>query len=136
MVVIGAHTLNHPILKNETAERSKIEIVDSINELEEIVNHEIKYFAYPNGIPFLDFDEREFEYLNSKKIRLAFSTESRNFSKESNLLSIPRFGISFGNHYFVKTKLLLGKNWEFIKNLKSKGEKSTRLEIKKELKLA
>ena len=135
LVVIGAHTLNHPILKNETAERSKVEIVDSINELAEILNHEIKYFAYPNGIPFLDFDEREFEYLKSKNIRLAFSTESNNFSKGNNPLSIPRFGISFGNHYFVKTKLLLGKNWDLIKNLKSKGEKQTRLEINKELKL-
>ena len=55
LVTIGAHTMNHPILANENDETSKQEIVDSIRGLENILDHQVKYFAYPNGTPNLDF---------------------------------------------------------------------------------
>lgn len=135
LVVIGAHTLNHPILANENSERCKSEIIDSICDLEYFLGHEVKYFAYPNGIPSIDFGMREMEFLKERNIRLAFSTESNNFTKGDNPLSIPRFCISYGKPYFVKAKLLLGKYWDIIKNFKSKGEIQQRIELKEKMQI-
>ncbi|MFH0735702.1 MAG: polysaccharide deacetylase family protein [bacterium] len=135
LVTIGAHTLNHPILANEKDECSKNEIISSIMELENILEHEIKYFAYPNGIPSLDFGQREMDFLKYKNIRLAFSIDANNFTQNCNPLSIPRFELSHGNQLFLRAKLLLGNNWEKIKNIKSKGEYKSRIEIKNKLNL-
>jgi len=51
LVTIGAHTLNHPILKNETDDECEKEISGSISGLEKLLGYEILYFAYPNGTP-------------------------------------------------------------------------------------
>ena len=68
LVTIGAHTLNHPILQNESLETSRKEITDSIIELEKLLGHKIKYFAYPNGAKALDFGMREIDILKENKI--------------------------------------------------------------------
>lgn len=133
LITIGAHTLDHPILANECEENSQKEIHTSINELEEILGHEIIYFAYPNGIPELDFGQREMDFLEQKKIRLSFSTEGRNFNKQNNPLSIPRFGFSFGSEPFVKAKLFMGAYWEDIRKIKSKDEKTLRKDLKNKI---
>jgi len=117
LVSIGAHTLNHPILKNETDEVANKEIKSSIKGLSEILGEKVKYFAYPNGTPDLDFSEREQEWLKSLDIKLAFSTENRSFNRKDNPLSIPRNGISRGSCTFVKLKLLSGSKWTVLKRL-------------------
>ena len=62
-VKIGAHTLNHPILSNETFENSNNEILDSKIKLENLLNCEINSFAYPNGVYNIDFGKREIEFV-------------------------------------------------------------------------
>ena len=127
LVSIGAHTLYHPILKNEDDETTRNEILQSVQELGDLLQEEIKYFAYPNGIPGLDFGEREINFLKEAKIRLAFSTESRHFSKKDNPLSIPRRGVTKGGSTFVLAKLAFGDYWENVKRLlKGKQEKDFR----------
>ncbi|WP_172805280.1 polysaccharide deacetylase family protein [Aquiflexum balticum] len=128
LVGIGAHTLHHPILKNEKEDVVRIEIIESINQLSAILGEEVKYFAYPNGMPEFDFGNREINILKEKKIKLAFSTEGKNFSKNDNPLSIPRRGVTKGSATFVYTKLLLGNSWDTIKQLiKGKQEKYYRV---------
>lgn len=129
LVIIGAHTNNHPILANESDETSNKEIVDSFLQLKNILGHEIYYFAFPNGIPHLDFGQREIDTLNSINCKIAFSTKSNNFTKRDNPLSIPRFGFSFGSSYYIKAKLLTGKFWEQAKILKGIDEKNIRLKL-------
>ena len=130
LVAIGAHTIDHPILANESNEDSDEEICTSVTQLQDLLQHQIKYFAYPNGIPQLDFGQREINSLKKMNCRLSFSTQHKNFSLADNPFSIPRSGFSHGNQLFVKAKLLFGENWEKIKNLKSKGEKELRNEVK------
>jgi len=77
LVTIGAHTMRHPILKNESDESSYKEISDSVIQLSEILGEKIEYFAYPNGDPELDFSQREMNALKNLGIKLAFSTENR-----------------------------------------------------------
>jgi peptidoglycan/xylan/chitin deacetylase (PgdA/CDA1 family) len=127
LVSIGAHTLLHPILKNEDDETTRNEILHSMQDLGDLLQEEIKYFAYPNGLPGLDFGEREINLLKEAKIRLAFSTESRHFSLKDNPLSIPRRGVTKGGSTFVLAKLAFGDYWGNMKKLlKGKQEKDFR----------
>jgi peptidoglycan/xylan/chitin deacetylase (PgdA/CDA1 family) len=136
LVVLGAHTMSHPILSNESEMDSKRQIEDSINNLRDILGHDVKYFAFPNGVPCLDFGDREFDVLKSSNCRLAFSTEPQNFSLRNNSLNIPRFGISHGNKYFVYAKLYLGSYWNKLREFKTKGERKSRTELKEIMKSA
>ena len=117
LVTIGAHTLNHPILRNETDEYVKKEIIESIDGLANLLGKDVEYFAYPNGVPFLDFGQREMAILKKTSIKLAFSTEKKIISKSDDLLSIPRNGISKGSKEFISFKLLVGNNWDLLKRL-------------------
>jgi len=117
LVAIGAHTLNHPILANETETTAQNEIQSSILELSEILSVPVRCFAYPNGIPQIDFGKREMNFLKAMNIKLAFSTENKSFTIKDNPLSIPRNGISKGNKSFLFLKLLLGSKWDKIKKL-------------------
>ena len=129
LVKIGAHTLNHPILANENDEKSSSEITDSIKGLQEILGHEIKYFAYPNGFPIIDFGHREINFLKENNCKIAFSCEPGSFSILNNPLSIDRIGFSHGSLFFVRTKLILGGYWDSVRDFILKGEIQTRIEI-------
>lgn len=117
LVEIGAHTLAHPILANETRERAKEEIVSSINQLGEMLQHPILTFAYPNGRPVLDFGEREELILKDTSVKLAFSTRPHNFSKSDDVLAIPRYGLTIGSLNFIKLKLFLGRYYPLLRRI-------------------
>lgn len=132
LVEIGAHTQNHPILANETNEIAEREISDSIHELSELLNEQVRYFAYPNGVPGLDFTEREMSYLKKSGVRIAFSTQTRSFSTSCNPLAIPRKGLTHGSEMFSLVKLALGRYWDGIKRIQnSNNEIDQRLKIQK-----
>lgn len=127
LVTIGAHTLRHPILANEEMPISKNEIVSSITNLADILGHEIKYFAYPNGLPVLDFGQREMGILNDYGCTCSFSTESGNFNLRSGLLSMPRYALSCGeSRSYIKTKFFFGSYWNKIMELKPGNESVNR----------
>lgn len=88
LVDIGAHTLNHPLLINETDENSSKEIIESIDLLSDILGSNVKHFVYPNG----NYSDREIEILKKKDIKLAFTTERGKISHSNNPLCIPRSG--------------------------------------------
>jgi peptidoglycan/xylan/chitin deacetylase (PgdA/CDA1 family) len=127
LITIGGHTMNHPILKNESDESSKYEISASIQRLSALLNTEIRYFAYPNGIPGLDFTEREMQHLDTIGTHLSFSTEAKSFTFKEDSMAIPRIGVTDKeNIAFLKMKLLAGSSWVNIKKLKMKTETSER----------
>ena len=115
LVAIGAHTLNHPILKNETDDKADFEITASIEQLSDILGEKVRYFAYPDGYPGLDFGEREINLLKQNGIRLCFSTQKKGFDRNDNCLAIPRNGLDKGGKSFLTVKLLLGKHWYQLK---------------------
>ena len=118
LVAIGAHTQNHPILANETEQTSRYEIQSSILELSDMLGTQVKYFAYPNGIPSLDFGEREMDVLKAMDIKLAFSIKNKSFTKENNPLSIPRMVIETnGSLTYIVSKLLLESKADKIKRM-------------------
>jgi len=130
LIAIGAHTLTHPILANETDENCEKEIVQSINDLAQILNQEIKYFAYPNGTFHLDFGRREMEILRKNNIKIALTTELDFVSKKSDKMAFPRKGITLGSVRFIKMKIFLGRKWNYFKNFGKISEQQKRKIIK------
>lgn len=92
LVEIGAHTLTHPILANESKERSSFEIKESITQLSSMLGMPVRTFAYPNGLYGLDFGKREIQSLRECGIQLAFTVDSYFVSPNTNPLLIPRCG--------------------------------------------
>ncbi len=134
LVSIGAHTLKHPILKNESDERATQEVNNSISDLSDLLGIEIKSFAYPNGNPALDYGDREIALLKENNVKLAFSTLNKGFCEKDNPFSIPRRGISYGNSSLIVSKLLLGDKWDKLKRItKGKSESDYRIDIQRHL---
>jgi peptidoglycan/xylan/chitin deacetylase (PgdA/CDA1 family) len=129
LVTIGAHTLHHPILSNESDEISNNEITASIKGLEELLKHKIKYFAYPNGIPGIDFTQREMDCLQKNNIRLAVTTETDYVNSSNNIYNLPRIGISHESPGRLKLKLFFGKWWERFRALRSPSEEVLRKKL-------
>lgn len=134
LVTVGAHTMNHPILNNEDDASSRYEIERSVSGVAELLGHDIKYFAYPNGIYKLDFTEREESYLTDCGIQLAFTTEAKNLSLNDSITRVPRIGVSNAeNMLFLKAKLFTGSQWDKLKKLKTTGEFRERTELNRAL---
>jgi peptidoglycan/xylan/chitin deacetylase (PgdA/CDA1 family) len=91
-VRVGAHTCDHPVLANETRERSQREIGESVELLRQMLGRPVSAFAYPNGTEGLDFGERERQMLREVGVTAAFSTDVGFFGVRSNPLAIPRGG--------------------------------------------
>lgn len=109
LVEIGAHTLNHPILKNEDLDFMTNEIECSIDYLSDILNSKIKYFAYPNGRYGVDFGDREIDALKNKGIKLAFSTDKEIISNQNSPFIIPRNGSPFVAESLIAMPYLYSK---------------------------
>jgi len=133
LVKIGAHTMNHPILANEDDKSSENEIAESLFGLRDLLGHEVQYFAYPNGVPGVDFSEREISSLYRNGCRIAFSSQNGDFFNDTDPLSINRYSLSHGGEGFVRAKFLLGEYWDILKESILKGEIRTRAEIVKKI---
>lgn len=131
LVALGAHTLNHPILSNEDDVTSENEISGSLALLKKITATEVRYFAYPNGIPNLDFGYREEAILAKCGCKLAFSTLHKVVTRYLDPLSIPRYYVSQGSLNTIRAKLCLGETWNLIRRVKIKSEAQSRRELLK-----
>ena len=134
LVNIGAHTLNHPILLNESYVNSRREIIRSINLLSGLLDSEVNSFAYPNGFKDLDYSSREIEILKRSNVKFAFTTEQRNFSQSDNPYTIPRYSLHMDNYRTFKVKLGMGRKWDLYKNLRYRTTaKKDRSKLRKQL---
>ena len=129
LVTIGAHTRKHPILANENHKTAENEITGSIDALSEMLGKKVEYFAYPNGLPALDFTPRDMDILKTANIKIAFSSERVKLSIKDDLLAVPRIGLSYGSTKFISYKLLLGKYWSILKSLRTEPEPAVRKKI-------
>lgn len=134
LVTIGAHTLTHPILKNEDDVTSRQEIVQSVADLAGLLGREVRYFAYPNGLAGLDYTLREKNILKDCGIRLAFENESDVTIPVDNL-SIPRIAVSDCESLRqVDLKLMFPGLWYSLKRLQPSGEYMERTKLSRMMK--
>jgi len=90
-VQFGSHTITHPILPTCTDLQSELEIKDSKKNLENWLQKEVLYFAYPNGL----FTQREINYLQHSGYDAAFTTVPLYITPEHRhtLFELPRFDV-------------------------------------------
>ena len=73
-VEIGAHTVDHPILKSLPAEEQRNQIAKSKIFLEKLTGFPATGFAYPNGKPDSDYDAITMQIVREAGFEYAVST--------------------------------------------------------------
>lgn len=88
---IGAHTASHPILATLSDADALADIVRGKTALEAITQIPVSLFAYPNGKPGLDYDQRHVAMVNTLGFTAAFSTVPGTAHASSDPLQLPRY---------------------------------------------
>lgn len=92
-IEIGSHTVTHPILGALQMENARREIADSKSALEQVMGKPVQAFAYPFGVPSLDFKPRDEALVRETGYALAFAGEGGFVTRTSNRFALPRVGI-------------------------------------------
>jgi len=90
-MTVGAHTVNHPILSKLSLEDASSEIQTGKAQLESIVQREVNLFAYPNGKPFIDYEDVHVKIVKESGFTCAVSTSWGVASSGSDIYQLPRF---------------------------------------------
>lgn len=88
---IGAHTINHPILKLLPAAEAEFEIGEGRRQLQFIIDAPVDVFAYPNGKPDQDYDSTHVAMVRASGFCGAVSTAPGVGQAGDDLCQLPRF---------------------------------------------
>jgi peptidoglycan/xylan/chitin deacetylase (PgdA/CDA1 family) len=88
---VGAHTVTHPILTRLDAASARDEIGRGKRELETIVGAPVRLFAYPNGVPDLDYGSAHATLVRECGFGAAVTTSWGAASMRSDRFQLPRF---------------------------------------------
>lgn len=77
VAIVGAHTVSHPRLAGLTEDEVRWEMQTGRDELEAIVGHKVRHFAYPFGRP-CDAGPREFHICRELGFSTAVTTRNAN----------------------------------------------------------
>lgn len=98
-VEIGSHTVTHPILPNTTDQQLDRELQGSRARLEEVLNHPVTLFCYPNG----SFDQRVEMATAKAGYKCAVSTNPGLNEVHENLFALRRVPAELDMDHFVQT---------------------------------
>ena len=90
-IEIGAHTRTHPILATLKLADARQEIQASKDALEILTGKPVRYFAYPNGRPEIDYRLEHRDFVKSIGFEGAVSTQWGVASESSDRWQMPRF---------------------------------------------
>ena len=90
-MVVGAHTVSHPILARLSHDRIRDEIVRSRDTLQYLLDEPVALFAYPNGKPDQDYLANAVDVVRSLGFAAAMSTKWGAARQSSDLFQLPRF---------------------------------------------
>jgi peptidoglycan/xylan/chitin deacetylase (PgdA/CDA1 family) len=90
-VTIGGHTRSHPILASLDLNQARAEISRGKSDLEDILQQELKLFAYPNGRHGRDFGDEHPVLVREAGFRAAVATDWGTLSASTDHYRIPRF---------------------------------------------
>ena len=88
---IGAHTVSHPILAKLPPEGMRREMKDSKDFLERLLGERVGLFAYPNGKPVEDYDDRAVTLARELGFDAAVTTDHGAASTRTDPYQVPRF---------------------------------------------
>lgn len=90
-MVVGAHTVRHPILATLERSQAEEEIGQGKKALEDILGERVGLFAYPNGKPTTDYLPEHVEIVRNCGFDAAVTTAPGVGSIETDPFEIPRF---------------------------------------------
>ena len=88
---IGGHTVSHPIMAKTPGKQLIKEVKDNKLALENLLNTPIRFFAYPNGKPLLDYLPEQVQMISDKGYQAAVSTQWGVADNNSDFFQLPRF---------------------------------------------
>lgn len=88
---IGGHTVNHPILRVLPDSEARQEIQKGKQALESLIGAPVDVFAYPNGKPDKDYDQRHRDMVRELGFNVAVTTAPGVVTAESPSFEWPRF---------------------------------------------
>lgn len=88
---IGAHTVDHPILKTLSDEEQLAQLVDSKQTLENIIGQSVENFAYPNGKLHDDYSEQTVALVKKAGFNSAVATHYGISTNTSDFFQLKRF---------------------------------------------
>lgn len=88
---IGGHTHSHPILSQLDDTSLELELAINKKTLESAIESPIKLFAFPNGKPGLDFDDKQIPSIRNAGYLASLTTAPGTASSATNLFKLPRF---------------------------------------------
>lgn len=90
-MLIGAHTVSHPILAGLPTAEIAAEIGESQRVLQDLTGAPVSLFAYPNGKPGDDFDDTTVEVVRQLGFEAAFTTVAGAAGCGADPMQLPRF---------------------------------------------
>jgi peptidoglycan/xylan/chitin deacetylase (PgdA/CDA1 family) len=90
-ILVGAHTMSHPILATLAPTAVRREIADSRDHLEAVIGAKVELFAYPNGNPTRDYRPADVDIVRGLGFKAAFATAWGAAGAGSDLFQLPRF---------------------------------------------
>jgi len=96
LITLGCHTVNHPILSNESEAAALQEMTDSRESIYTKTDRPVDLFAYPIG-GIEEASLREFSLAQQSGFKASFTTRTGHiFAKhESHMQSLPRITIDY-----------------------------------------
>ena len=88
---IGGHTVNHPILRVLPDKQARSEIQQGKQTLESLIGAPVDVFAYPNGKPDKDYDQRHRDMVRELGFKVAVTTAPGVATAQSPDFEWPRF---------------------------------------------
>lgn len=88
---IGAHTVEHPILKVLTPQQQREQIMQCQNDLQQLLGQPISGFAYPNGKISVDYDEVTRDIVSELGFDYAVSTNWGHSTQKTDKYQLNRF---------------------------------------------
>lgn len=93
LIIIGAHTIAHPILSRIDSTQAQYEIITGKSLIEDRLGLPVHYFAYPNG-GIDDFNDMHLSMVKQAGYLAACSTIAGTNNSDSNLFALRRIDIT------------------------------------------
>lgn len=105
-MIIGGHTLNHPLLSGLDADAQRGEISVNLKELEGMLGHSVQWFCFPYG-GVVSYNKITLSILKECGVRYCLSVDDRDVSAKDIAapLELPRYdcmGFPYGKSYISK----------------------------------
>jgi peptidoglycan/xylan/chitin deacetylase (PgdA/CDA1 family) len=88
---VGGHTIRHPILTKLEQAEARREIAEGREVLDTLCTRDITLFAYPNGVPGMDFGPQHVRMVKELGFQAAVSTGWGAARTGDDLYQLPRF---------------------------------------------